>query len=372
MGHWRCSASWGGSTESFGEMNTVLITGAGGFIGGWVVREFLAQGWRVLAVVHRHVPAWLHEQEAAGRLRLITADLGDASQVAALTTTPAGPERVAAVVHCAGRASDVGWDREFRRANLDAVRHLGRQALAEQVPRFVFLSTTDVYGLHDFHGEDEETLPLGAFPRNPYPRYKIEAERWIREAMAPGSYVILRLAQVWGVGDTTLTQRIVGFLRGSPWIVHFGKWGGANRWPLAHVRNVAAACYLAATAAPAAGRAIHVLDDERTTMDEWYRRVAEIYLPGKQFRTVTLPMAFGAALGLPVEWMSSALNLAHPFVDPSYYALHAVSANLDFSNTRLCNLFAYAGRRLVTRAEGLDELRAATQLHGNRPRDAVS
>jgi len=337
-------------------MNTVLITGAGGFIGGWVVREFLAQGWRVLAVVHRRVPAWLREEESSGRLRLVVADLGDASQVAAMMAATAGSERVAAVVHCAGRASDAGWDREFRRANLDAVRHLGRLAIETGIPRFVFLSTTDVYGLRDFRGEDEATLPLAAFPRNPYPRYKIEAERWIRGHMASECYVILRPAQVWGVGDTTLTRRIVGFLRWSPWIVHFGNRRGANRWPLAHVRNVAAACYLAVTETTASGQAINVLDDERTTMDEWYRLLAEIYLPGKRFRTINLPMAVGALLGLPVEWISSALNLTHPMMDPSWYALHAVSANLDFGNERLRNLFANAGRRMVTRAEGLHEL----------------
>jgi nucleoside-diphosphate-sugar epimerase len=346
-------------------MNTVLISGAGGFIGGWVVREFLEKGWFVQAVVHRHVPAWLQEEECSGRLRLVTADLGDATQVAAMTAKLGGFGKAVAVVHCAGRASDVGWRSEFRRANLDAVRYLGRLAMEVGIFRFVFLSTTDVYGLRDFRGEGEETLPLGAFPNNPYPCYKIEAERWIRATMPHECYAILRPAQVWGLGDTTLTKRIVGFLRWSPCIVHFGKWRGANRWPLAHVRNVAAACYLAVTESTAAGRTINVLDDEQTTMDEWYRLVAEIYLPGKRFRTITLPMAVGRALGLPVEWISSVLNLAHPFMDPSYYALHAVSANLDFSNAPLNALFAAAGRRLITRAEGLDELRATA---GTPPR----
>jgi nucleoside-diphosphate-sugar epimerase len=340
-------------------MPTVLITGAGGFIGGWVVREFLAQNWQVLAVAHRHVPAWLRTQERAGRLRLVTGDLGDASWVATLGSLPSGSENLDAVVHCAGRASDVGWRREFKRANLEAVQHVGRLAMAQGACRLVFVSTTDVYGLHDFGGEDEDALLLEAFPRNPYPEFKIAAERWIRETMPAERCVILRPAQVWGVGDTTLTRRVVGFLRGSPWIVHFGKWRGKNRWPLAHVRNVAAACYLAATVPAAAGRAINVLDAERTTIDEWYRIVAGLYLPDKRFRTIVLPMATGAVLGLPVEWISSALNLSHPFMDPSYYALHAVSANLEFSQARLNDLFVAAGRRLVTRSEGLEELRAA-------------
>jgi 2-alkyl-3-oxoalkanoate reductase len=345
------SESTAKSSKKSGEMQTALITGAGGFIGGYVVREFLARGWKAVAVVHRHVPPRLRELENSGHVRLATADLGDSAQVTALGESG----RFQAVVHCAGRASDVGRRREFRRANLDSVRYVAQIALRQKA-RFVFLSTTDVYGLRDFTGQTEEELPLQAFPRNSYPEFKIAAESWIRANLAPERYSILRPASVWGAGDTTLTARVVGFLRHSPWIVHFGKWRGANRWPLAHVRNVAAACYLAATMPAAAGKAINVLDDERTTMDEWYRLVAGIYLPQKQFRTITLPMAVGAAVGLPVEWISNALNRPHPFTDPSYYALHAVSANLDFSNRRLQELFAAAGRPLLTKEGGLSEL----------------
>ena len=32
---------------------TVLVTGSAGFIGSWIVEEFAARGWRVLALVHR-------------------------------------------------------------------------------------------------------------------------------------------------------------------------------------------------------------------------------------------------------------------------------------------------------------------------------
>ncbi len=338
-------------------MRTALITGAGGFIGGYVVREFLEQGWRVVAVIHRARPEALARLEAEGRITLVRADL--TRPEALRQVFPAGEKgELDAIIHCAGRASDVGHRRAFRRANFDAVRSMARLVMESPATRLVFLSTTDVYGLRDFHGEPEEALPLQAYPRNPYPEFKIAAEQWIAAHLPPRQYAILRPAQVWGVGDTTLTRRIVDFLRGSPWIVHFGRWRGGNRWPLAHVRNVAAACYAAATEPAAAGTATNILDDERTTMDDWYRLVAQIYLPDKRFRTVTLPRAAGALIAWPVEWISSALNLPHPLMDPTYYALHAVSANLDFSNRRLHELLASAGRQLVTREEGVRELRA--------------
>lgn len=335
---------------------TAFITGACGFIGRYAALEFARQGWQVVALAHRSaLPPELAALQARGCLRVVRGDVTEpASLRPAFIGTP-----LAAVVHCAGRASDVGWRREFRRTNLGAVEALVGLCRESGAGRLVFVSTTDVYGLRDFHGESEDELAFDPAPRNPYPRYKIAAEKHIRTNLPPERYAIIRPAAVWGPGDPTLTPRIVAFLRTSPWIIHFGPWRGRNRWPLAHVRTVAAALYLAATRPEAAGRAVQVLDSERTTVDEWYRLLAGIYLPGKSFRSVSLPRWTGAACGRVISAVSDALNLQRPFADPSYYALQSVSADLDFSNRRLLDLLAAAGSRPVTRDQGLQELRAA-------------
>lgn len=339
----------------------VFITGAAGFIGGYIVREFVQQGWHVLALVHRRKSPDLEARAAAGAVTILQGDLADAERLkATLASALKGRQaRLDAIVHCAGRASDVGREREFRSANYESVRHLVQIAKDLHAGRFVFISTTDVYGLRDFHGEDEDALDFDPKPVNPYPKFKIAAEKWIRRTLSSERFVILRPAAVWGVGDPTLTPRIVSFLRRSPWIVHFGRWRGRNRWPLAHVRNVAAASYLATVSPEAAGRAINVLDSEKTSIDEFYRALASVYLPKKKLRSVTLPLWMGELIGLPVSAISNLLNLDHPFADPSLYALHSVSSNLDFSNRRYGGLFARAQRVPVTRDEGVRELREA-------------
>lgn len=333
-----------------------FITGACGFIGRYAALEFARQGWQVVSLVHRApLPPELVELQARGRLQAVH---GDATRPASLRAALGGTVPTA-IIHCAGRASDVGWRREFRRANLQSVENLVGLVRESGVGRLVFVSTTDVYGLRDFHGEGEDDLALDPAPRNPYPEFKIAAEALLRAGLPPERYAIIRPAAVWGPGDPTLTPRIVAFLRASPWIVHFGRWRGQNRWPLAHVRTVAATLYLAAARPEAAGRAIHVLDSERTAADEWYRLLAGIYLPGKTFRSITLPFWTGAAIGWPISAVSNALNLRRPFSDPSYYALRSVSANLDLGNQRMVELLAAAGCRPVARDEGLRELRAA-------------
>ena len=337
----------------------VFVTGAAGFIGGHTVEEFVREGWHVLALIHRRTSPALEDLADQGCATIVRGDVTscDALMLALKHALGQRAARLDAIVHCAGRASDVGWTRVFRRTNFESVQHLVQMTKDMDVGRLVFVSTTDVYGLRDFSSESEDELPLATRSSNPYPKFKIAAEKWIRSELPPERYAIVRPAAVWGVGDPTLTPRIVAFLRRSPWIVHFGKWRGRNRWPLAHVRNVAAALFLAAAAPGAGGLAINVLDSERTTIDEFYRLLAGVFLPSKEFRTVTLPLWLSVPFAGAVSALSNLLNLEHPFADPSLYALRSVSSDLDFSNHRFAQLLSEAGRCMVTREEGVREFR---------------
>ncbi len=344
-------------------MSTVLVTGAGGFIGSYTAGAFARRGWRVFGTVHRRTvdPADRPPDVSAalGAVTWIQVDLTDAVALrAAVIKASAGRAGgLDAIVHCAGRASDTGRKRLFDAVNVEPVRALAGLARELRAGRLVFVSSTDVYGLRDFHGQDEDALPLLPRPRNPYPVSKVAAEACLRSALPPENFAILRPAQVWGVGDLTLTARIADFLRRSPCIVHFGPWRGTNRWPLAHVRNVAMACVLAATRPEAAGRAINVLDCEITTIDGFTRIVAEVFMPGRRFRTLCLPLWAGAAGGAVISALSNAAGLDRPFADPSHYAVHAVSHNLDFSDRRFRDLLAAAGATAFAREDGIAEIK---------------
>jgi nucleoside-diphosphate-sugar epimerase len=190
-----------------------------------------------------------------------------------------------------------------------------------------------------------------------YPVYKRKAEQMLQCELPPGKWSIIRPAQVWGNGDKTLTPRIVKFLRHAPCIIHFGKWRGTNRWPLAHVDNVATATLLAATAPEAAGKAINILDNETTSIDAFYRIIADLYLPRKTFQSITLPFWLGYVYGVIVSAISNLLNLDHPFSDPSLYALYSVSHNLDFGNQRMRQMFLNHGKTIKTLEEGVAALK---------------
>ncbi len=326
----------------------ILVTGAAGFIGGCCARELRRRGLDVVALVHRRQAA----------------DLGGATTVhGSITDTPSPWAALAkhgpfdAVVHCAGRATDIGRFRQFLRVNVQGVINLIRAMPEVGIGRLVHVSSTDVYGLKDFVNADEST-PLCRRPGNPYPRSKILAEQAIRAMLPPEQYVILRPGAVWGEGDRTILPRIVDYLGRCSRVIHFGRWRGRNRWPLAHVRNVATAAYLGACCDEAAGETYNVVDAEHTTIDQYYRLVIERFLPERSaLSSRTLPFWVGWLAGAAGTFVSNLMHRDQPLFDPTLYSLRSVSCNLDFNGDKLRLLAGTCGEALVTRAAGLAQLR---------------
>jgi nucleoside-diphosphate-sugar epimerase len=307
------------------------VTGGAGFIGSRVAQHLAEAGWILIVTWHTTRPRALH-----ANCKLWQGDLAAPNAATDLLThaTTLWGTPPDALIHCAGRASDIGRNAAFRRANFEAVCSLATATAHTDHCRFVFVSSTDVYGLLD-HTRADESTPMQEAPPNPYPHYKIEAERWLSNNIPPHLWSVVRPAAVWGPGDRTLTPRIVAFLRTSPFIIHFGPWRGTNRWPLAHVDRVARACHAAAILDEAAGKAVNVIDPEHTTMDAFYRHLAAQYFPQKHFRTLCIPFWVGWLFGSIITTLSNLLGRTTPLTDPSLYALYSVSRNLDFSDTRL-------------------------------------
>ena len=297
----------------------VLVTGAGGFIGLNVVKMYSEYGWKVIALVHHRVPNELYN---INNVEVIQGDVTDENFMLQFLG------QVDVVAHVAGLAKDIGSDIIFRKLNFEPIKYLSKLPK----DKIVYVSSSDVYGIKDHNNADENT-PMIEYPKNPYPRYKIMSENWLRENC--DNYVIIRPAAVWGEGDLTIERRVVEFLETSPYIVHFGKWKGKCRWPLANVKNVAKTIVAVSETNEFDKQAITIIDEEKTTIDEYYRQIASKYFPDKKFKNLYLPMWIGKLIGVLSTCISNLLKLKEPIFDPTFYAVHHVSSNLDLSSDKM-------------------------------------
>jgi UDP-glucose 4-epimerase len=175
-----------------GSGGPVLVTGGAGYIGSHVVRQLVAQGYRV--VVYDNLSTG-HAWAVLGA-DLVVGDLGDRERLEAVL---AGT-RFEAVLHFAASiwvGESMREPAKYFRNNVANALGLFELAARHGVPRIVFSSTAAVYGEPGV-AVIEENLPLA--PVNPYGASKMMAERILQDlASAAGmSYVILRYFNVAG------------------------------------------------------------------------------------------------------------------------------------------------------------------------------
>jgi GDP-4-dehydro-6-deoxy-D-mannose reductase len=156
---------------------TVLVTGADGFVGTWVVRQLLAAGRHVVGAVRLGGgPSPLLTEAERVRVQWIGFDLLSADSVDALTEL-----RADAVIHLAAVAS--GADARRDPGHAWTVNAAGTARLAEALaevraegrndPLLLVASTGEVYGqgVGRPHREDDPTRPC-----SPYAASKLGAE----------------------------------------------------------------------------------------------------------------------------------------------------------------------------------------------------
>ncbi|MCD8292978.1 MAG: NAD(P)-dependent oxidoreductase [Prevotellaceae bacterium] len=177
-------------------MDSILITGASGFIGSFLVEGALERGMKVWAGVRRTSSrAYLKDK----RVRFLELDFARPDILAKQLAAHAAKEgKFDYIVHCAG-VTKCADKRDFERVNFTQTKCFVEtlQAL-EMVPRqFAFISTLSVFGPvreHDFTPISEEDTPR---PNTAYGQSKLKAEAFL-QGLEGFPYVIYRPTGVYG------------------------------------------------------------------------------------------------------------------------------------------------------------------------------
>jgi nucleoside-diphosphate-sugar epimerase len=229
--------------------NRILVTGAGGFIGGRIVEVLHEAG---TSTVRAGVRRW-SSAARVGRLpvEIVQCDVNSADSVRSAMTG------VSAVVHCAHGDSAT---------NVEGTRTVLEEAQRAGVRRVVHLSTVSVYGRQEGSLTESSAWTPGA---NPYGRSKVQTEEICAEYSRRGlAITILRPTIVYGPYSNIWTVEFAQRLSMGEWFLPERYTQGTCN--LLYVDDMVKAVLLSLENEKAVGQTFIINGEERPTWNEYF------------------------------------------------------------------------------------------------------
>jgi UDP-glucose 4-epimerase len=261
-------------------MNTlgevVLVTGGAGFIGSELVHQLAAQGSRVVVVDNlvngrrENLDGLLDDQ-----VQLVLADVRDTQRLADLM------RGVDIVFHlaCLGVRHSIHLPQENHEVNATATLKLLSLARAAGVKRFVYVSSSEVYGTAHWVPMTEEHP---TFPMTVYGASKLAGECYTRAYYRTYGYptVVVRPFNTYGPrchheGDSgeVIPRFLLRCLAGRPMVV-FGD--GTQTRDFTYVSDIARGILMAGFADDAVGETINLGSGHEIAINEVAREIAAV------------------------------------------------------------------------------------------------
>jgi UDP-glucose 4-epimerase len=251
------------------------VTGGAGFIGSELVRQLAAHGSSVIAIDNLVNGKRENLADVPGRVRLIEEDIRNPTAYASML-------RDAEVVYhlaCLGVRHSVHSPVENHDVNATGTLRLLEASRAAGVPKFVYVSSSEVYGTAQRvpMTEDHPT-----FPSTVYGGSKLAGEAYTRAFHRTYGYptVVVRPFNTYGPrshheGDSgeVIPKFLLRCLAGKPMII-FGD--GTQTRDFTYVSDSARGIVLAGTTAAAVGRTINLGSGFELTINDLSETVAQI------------------------------------------------------------------------------------------------
>jgi nucleoside-diphosphate-sugar epimerase len=264
------------------QRRTALVTGAPGFIGGFLCQRLIDEGCSVRALAMPEEPADHLERMGCSIVR------GDLTKPDTIRGICDGVETV---YHLAARVTYWGTRKDFYDAIYEGTKHLLEEASGSR-PRFVHASSVVAVGLGRKHlngyRETDPTQKVGIF----YGDAKLDAEkllwRYYNEGKVTGT--VIRPTNVIGPGSVWVRDVVDTLKKPFFPLIDGGRWSAS----LLYVDNLVDAFLLAGTKDEAKGQTYHVMDDYDVTWSQYFSDIAEFM--GKPItKTTFLSIPFAVA-----------------------------------------------------------------------------
>lgn len=267
-------------------MQTALVTGANGFIGRILCHELNHRG----VVVHAAIRAMTPDRHVPHCKLYAVGDISGTTDWQQALTGVDTVFHLAATVH----QPDVHDTKTYFTSIVAATRHLVEQAIAAGVKRFIYISTTKVYG--------KESCPTAisesdsCTPTDPYGSTKLAAEQLLTQlAMNTRlEWVIIRPPLVYGPEVKGNFQRLASLVRRFP-IVPLGR-ANAPR-SIISVENLVNFMITCATTPAADHQTFNITDGYDLSTAELCRLIAK----SMKIRCWVAP--------IPVSWLALLLRV---------------------------------------------------------------
>ena len=213
----------------------VLVTGGAGYVGSSLVPKLLEEGHGVTVLdLYLYGDDLFKDYRDNPRLREVKGDLRD------IETVRDALKGCDAVIHLACISNDPSYDLNpdlGKSINYDAFRPMVRASKEAGVKRFVYASSSSVYGIKDEAAVTED-LPLE--PLTDYSKFKALCEKELEEEREPGfTTLVIRPSTVCGYAPRLRLDLTVNILTNHA--INKGQitvFGGAQKRPNIHIDDM--------------------------------------------------------------------------------------------------------------------------------------
>lgn len=233
----------------------ILITGATGHLGGYVLREITETEYKIKVLLKN--PDDTSKLENYNNLEILYGDLTDPKTIEGVT------KDIDIIIHLAAIVDYIAPESTLYKVNYEGTKNLIRECAKTRVKKFIFISSTAVYGKNLPKEPIKEDYILK--PNNAYGKSKMLSEKELLKFKDKMEIVILRLSMIYGRGFNKGYFYILRSLDNENMKL-IGD--GENHIPLLHAKDAVQAIILALENKVRSGSIYNVTNDSAITQKE--------------------------------------------------------------------------------------------------------